>query len=480
MARRLLGLVGFALIGAAPASDSQSLSRNPGQTVPQSGALSGAVAGQPLRVDRVPFNILADALLRRVSDRPFLACDSVLADVRPVSLRLESYQLNLANVGRVFGAYGYRLTDREGVLYVCDTSSRGPASGQTQAAAGPVYASGPMAVQTPAGGPMGRGDASGVRVGPPIGFGPDVPLGSPLTPSAPSAAAAGALVKVEQELGGYRPDFVSPAGLMSAAQPLFPELKFSVVQGEGQRPALFAVGDHEAVDRWREMMKYLDRSPDAVEVQAIVLEVTDGSRTGFGVSLVLDALKSGVGLNVGGALEGNRLTFHSGSFDGVLSAVAGSTNVRVVSSPRLRGRSGEKMRLQVGSDVPTLGAVVENPSGSTAQSIQYRSSGVIFEVTPSVLGKRIGLAVHQELSAFAETETGVRGSPTLSTRSLDTSLDLETGEWAVIGGLSSSQDQVARQSLFGLVPLGKQRSISKTELVLLVNVRRVVRQAEPQ
>jgi type II secretory pathway component GspD/PulD (secretin) len=278
---------------------------------------------------------------------------------------------------------------------------------------------------------------------------------------------------VQSELAGYRPDYVSPGALLAAVEPVFPGVKFSVITGEGQRPALFASGPVEDVARFKEMAAYLDRVPDAVEVQAIVLEVTSTDRSGFGVSMVLDALRSGIGFNIAGDQQSNSLTFRSGSFDGVLSAVAATSNAKVLSSPRLRGRSGEKLRLQVGADVPTLGTVVENPSGSTAQSIQYRSSGVIFEVVPTVFGKRIGLSVHQELSAFAATETGVRGSPTLSTRALDTTLDLESGEWAVIGGLTSQEDTLSRQSLLGLVPLGKTRVKRETELVLLVNVRRV-------
>jgi len=469
MARRLLIVPICALLLGASA-DSQGLSRNPGQAVPQSGTLNGASVGERFQVDRVPVNIFAEAMLRRVSNRPFLLCDAVLKDQRQISMRLESFQLNVENVRRALGVYGYRVTDKGGVLYVCDAAAGGSSSVPSSSGTGPVYDAGPLAVQEAAYRPAGPLYASGGGDGPQLPLGPHIPLGSPL--SGPQAYS-GPMVRVESELAGFRPDYVTPSALLAAVQPVFPEVKFSVVEGEGQRPALFASGPRDEVARFREMAQFLDRAPDAVEVQAIVLEVSDGSRTGFGVSMVLDALRSGVGLNVSGGVEANQLTFRSGSFEGVLSAVAGSSNVRVVSSPRLRGRSGEKLRLQVGSDVPTLGAVVENPVGSTAQSIQYRASGVIFEVTPLVLGRRIGLDVHQELSAFAETETGVRGSPTLSKRALDTSLDLESGEWAVIGGLSSSEDQVARQSLFGIVPIGKTRTQRKTELVLLINVRRV-------
>jgi type II secretory pathway component GspD/PulD (secretin) len=281
------------------------------------------------------------------------------------------------------------------------------------------------------------------------------------------------LVSEPSQLLGYRPDYIAPEVLAEAVKPLFPDVRFSVVRGAGQRAGLFASGPVEAVERFEKMAQYLDRPPEAVEVQAIIVEVSSGTRSGFGVSMVLDALRSTVGFTIAGPQLENQLSFRSGSFDAVLSAVASTSSARVLSSPRLRGRSGEKLRLQVGNDVPTLAAVIDRPSGSTQQSILYRSSGTIFEVVPDVLGKRIGVALHQELSAFAATETGVQGSPTLTTRQLDTTLDLESGEWAVIGGLTAGNTDTTRQSLFGLVPIGKTKTERRSELVLLLNVRTV-------
>lgn len=446
-----------------------------GASAPQEAPMAGSMAGTRLQFDRVPINVALEAIVRRVSSKPFLLCDAALTDKRLISLRLEAYQLTIPIVREAVAAYGYRLTDRRGVLYVCDGSEGNRAAGQSASSEGSFPRGGAVAV--PQGGypAVGGSDArwDGYRAGDGASPAP-WPVGSPLSPPAgPVAGPVPGMRLVQSELSGYRPDYVSPGALLAAVEPVFPGVKFSVITGEGQRPALFASGPVEDVARFKEMAAYLDRVPDAVEVQAIVLEVTSTDRSGFGVSMVLDALRSGIGFNIAGDQQSNSLTFHSGSFDGVLSAVAATSNAKVLSSPRLRGRSGEKLRLQVGADVPTLGTVVENPSGSTAQSIQYRSSGVIFEVVPTVFGKRIGLSVHQELSAFAATETGVRGSPTLSTRALDTTLDLESGEWAVIGGLTSQEDTLSRQSLLGLVPLGKTRVKRETELVLLVNVRRV-------
>lgn len=445
-----------------------------GSAAPQTNTLKGSAVGAKLQFDRVPMSLVADAIMRRVSDRPFVLCDTVLTDNRPVSLRLEPYQLNLRVISGLFASYGFRVSDRGGILYVCDGNNRSaPLAARTDGAAR-ADGAGVVAVPAVGGGALGAGNALGGVYGQSVAPAAGIPLGSPLTPSlGPVGGPAPAAVSEPSQLLGYRPDFISPDVLAEAVRPMFPEVRFSVVQGGGQRAALFASGPVESVERFEKMAQYLDRAPEAVEVQAIIVEVTSGSRTGFGVSMILDALRSTVGFTVAGPQLENQLTFRSGSFEGVLSAVSSSSSTRVLSSPRLLGRSGERLRLQVGNSVPTLSAVIDRPSGSTQQSVTYQPSGTIFEVVPEVLGKRIGLTLHQELSAFAATETGVQGSPTLTTRQLDSTLDLESGEWAVIGGLTTQNDDRNRQTLFGLVPIGKVRTERRAELVLLLNVRRL-------
>lgn len=470
-------MVGRTLVAAA------SLALGGAAALPTVQNLQGAAIGQTLAFNRVPLNVVVDTVMRKVSTRPYVLCDKVLGDARLVSLRLEPYQLKYAVVRQVLGAYGYSLNERAGVLYVCGTEDRGSSGG----AGGPGTggAAGTVAVSSGGTAPMGYSPA-GVGGGGYAGDG-SFPVGSPLDPGLASrttmtettrdavgGANRSATSSAMMGLEAYRPDYVAPSALKEAMAAAMPDVVLSVVETPGQRPVLFARGDVAAVARFREMIAYLDVPTDAVEVQAIVLEVTDAKRTGFGVSVVLDALRSGLGVAIGTPAVENRLSFRSGSFEAVLSAVSGSSNVRVVSSPRLVGRSGETLRLQVGNDVPILGAVVENPLGSSQQSVQYRSSGVIFEVLPRVFGRRLALDVHQELSAFVTTETGVRGSPTLTKRELDTKVDLESGEWAVVGGLTTRDDGSQRSDLFG-IPLGRSRSVRSSELVLLVNVRRVER-----
>lgn len=486
LSRSLVGRVGraVAIVGMLGATGASSALV---QGDPLKSAGAGGVA---LRLDRVPLSTAVDAVLRSSTTAGYVLCDGVLNDKRLVSLRLQSYQLSLSNVALWLAAQGYGLRDRGGVLYVCTNDDRRTGTGGSGASSGAGGGGGmePAPVSSGYSGGVGGGSASGggYASAPAIG-GPSgsVPVGSPLAagpvyagPVAGSSAPGGVF-----EVAAYRPDYVDPATIAEVVRSMLPEAAVAVsVARVDARPAVFVRGSPEVVERFRTLAHYVDAPADRVEVSAILAEVSTAGRSGWSVQAIASALSSRLGLSIGAAggglaNGGDTLSFRSSDFSAVLGVVGTTSNTRVLSTPRVSGRSGETLRLQVGADVPVLGAIVATGGiANTAQEVQYRSSGVIFEVLPVVHGKSVTLALKQELSAFAETETGVRGSPTLSKRELSSSVDMEDGEWLVIGGLTSSETLRARNSLFGVLPTGKQHVTRETELVLVLNVR-VIRRA---
>ena len=457
----------------------------------QSDPLSPAAAsGVPLRYDRVPLSVAVDAVLRASTTAGYVLCDKVLNDKRLVSLRFQPYQLTMSNVTLWLAAQGYALRPRGGVLYVCTSDDR---KGVDQ---GSGAAGSEGRVQSEGGSNVPARYSDGVGGGPPVRSGGPVdprvdqqlgvPVGSPLQagPVASYSAGGPAAPLGVYEVAAYRPDYVDPTTIADVARSMLPELSVAVSTAKlDARPAVFVRGAPELVQRFQVLAHYVDTPADLIEVRAIIAEVGQSGRSGWSIRGVVSALSSKLGVTIGGAGSGlanggDSLSFSSASFDGVLSAISTQADTRVLDTPRVTGRSGEALRLQVGDDVPILGAVFSPGVGSTtAQEVTYRSSGVIFEVTPVVHGKTVTLALAQEVSAFSETQTGVRGSPTLSKRSLNSSLDVSDGEWIIMGGLTSSRNVSARNSLFGVIPTGRGRDTRQTEMVLLLNVRVIRREA---
>ena len=130
--------------------------------------------------------------------------------------------------------------------------------------------------------------------------------------------------------------------------------------------------------------------------------------------------------------------------DAVLSALATDSRFKVVSSPSIRVRSGSSARFSVGQEVPVLGAVSYPGSGQQPiQSVEYRPSGVIFELTPQVRDATVDCSLSQQVSNFVNTTTGVNNSPTLIKRELKTDVSLADGDVIVLGDMTGQRTAAA-------------------------------------
>ena len=84
-------------------------------------------------------------------------------------------------------------------------------------------------------------------------------------------------------------------------------------------------------------------------------------------------------------------------------------------------------------DLPTSGG-----DSSILQSIQYRKTGVLLDITAVVhSGQRVDIKLTQEVSEASTTDTSDISSPSIFSRKLQTSLSLQDGESTLLGGLIS-------------------------------------------
>ncbi|HHJ4166498.1 TPA: type II secretion system protein GspD, partial [Raoultella ornithinolytica] len=147
----------------------------------------------------------------------------------------------------------------------------------------------------------------------------------------------------------------------------------------------------------------------------------------------------------------------------------------VVSSPTLRVKSGSKGTFSVGSDVPVLSSVTFEDS-RPIQSVEYRSSGVIFDIQPTIKSQAIDLKIQQQLSNFVKTDTGVNQSPTLIKRDIVTDVTVKSGDVIVLGGLAENKFD-SGETGFSFLPrgfmTGKSNSKNKTDIIVLLQVKEI-------
>lgn len=291
------------------------------------------------------------------------------------------------------------------------------------------------------------------------------------------------------------------AGGTPAAPPAtLAQASSSKLQVDEPRNALIYQGDPAQWERMLTLVRQMDRAPRQVMIEVTIAEVKLGNDQRFGLTWFAKygwgslngKLSSGVSSGTGGGGGGN-----SGSGGGLsyllddltgrnrlaLTAFANDTNVSVISTPRLLVKSGSEASMDIGDEVPTISMTTTSgqQTGGTSnllQSVQYRKTGVLLNIKPTIYSdNRVDLDLSQEVSqALPLGDNATGGSPTISNRSIQTSLSLKDGQTVVLGGLISNNDTHSDSGvpLLKDVPVlgnlfkSKDKKKSKTELVLVI------------
>ena len=159
------------------------------------------------------------------------------------------------------------------------------------------------------------------------------------------------------------------------------------------------------------------------------------------------------------------------------------SRTKTIAKPQLRGAEGQKLTLNLGDDIPVLstvfGAAAQGGFASIPQSsFNYRSVGVIVEVTPRVTyDGEIILELLVENSTLG-TPILVAGQlvPTFGSRKVTTKLRLREGESNLLAGLLRERDRKDLRGFPGVLrlPVFKQflsdndQQIEQTDIVMLL------------
>ena len=235
-------------------------------------------------------------------------------------------------------------------------------------------------------------------------------------------------------------------------------------------------GTQKDRDALNAFLAVVDVAAEVVSVQGAIYEVATTKSEGSAFHLAANILRGKFGLSasLGTRPGGNFLGVSVSGVEAVMGALNTDSRFKVLSAPRLSVRSGGSARLIVGQEVPTAGAVSTNAQGGTLQSVDYRQSGVIFDLQPQVFRDAVRLTLSQQVSSFVRTDTGVNNSPTLLKREAKTDLDVFGNEVVVIGGLVDTKQTQGSSGLPFLPDFmtSKSQESSGSELLLLLQVTR--------
>ena len=165
----------------------------------------------------------------------------------------------------------------------------------------------------------------------------------------------------------------------------------------------------------------------------------------------------------------------------LINVLAEKDLVNILSTPRLMVLDNEEATIQIGTDVPVVTGQVTTveaagPITGVVQTIQYRSTGVILRVKPTINTEGLlTLDITQEVSEMGAAPPGVP-SPAILIRKINTNVVAASEQSIVLGGLMSETQTTTESKvpLLGDIPgLGalfksKSKEKRKTELIVIL------------
>ncbi|MFN4024866.1 MAG: type II secretion system secretin GspD [Hyphomonas sp.] len=239
----------------------------------------------------------------------------------------------------------------------------------------------------------------------------------------------------------------------------------------------------------------LDSMANQVFLEATIAEVTLTDSLSYGLTWFFQSgefrttfsdVSTGA---VASQFPGFSVLFSGSDGRAALSAIAGVTDVKILSAPSLMVLDNRTATLQVGDQVPivTQSAVsVTNPDAPIVNSVSLKDTGIILNVTPRVNdGGLVMLEIDQEVSDVVSTSTSGIDSPTIQQRRISTSVSVRDGESVALGGLMRERlsDTQTKLPLLGDIPLlgnlftTKSTTSTRTELLVMITPR-VVRSTD--
>lgn len=235
-------------------------------------------------------------------------------------------------------------------------------------------------------------------------------------------------------------------------------------------------GKAEHAAKLEKLLAKLDVPGAEMMIKAVIYEVQRGQKDISAVDLAMKLFSGKLGLNlVNGGLATAAATISTGGVQAVITELSTDSRFKLISSPSVRVRDGVQARFSVGADVPVLGAVTYPKDGQPVQSVDYKPSGVILQITPRIRGQGAELQILQQLSNFIPTTTGVNNSPTLTKREASTTVNVGNDDLVILGGLDEDKTTDSRSGLSFLPSwLGSDSSDrQRTEILLVMQVQRL-------
>ena len=260
--------------------------------------------------------------------------------------------------------------------------------------------------------------------------------------------------------------------------------EYGSMEPDSKGNTLIICDTNENVEKILEQIRKIDRKPDQVMIEVVLIDVKLNNATELGINWDLlttndheavfrqnlyftDRLGSTERSAGGGTTTntiGNATAYNTtgtgsdlwllfgGDIRSVIHAIQQKNNVEILASPRVMVVSGETASIEAVEEIP-YSEQSQTSEGGTLTSTKFKNVGVMLSIGAMLTDDNfILLNVETEQSAYTGELLAV---PTVDTRKVVSSLLLEDGQVVVIGGLrqKKTQKQTYQLPILGDLPI---------------------------
>lgn len=293
-----------------------------------------------------------------------------------------------------------------------------------------------------------------------------------------------------------------------AAEQLKAERAITVVPDEPSNAVMLSM-DSRFESQYMDLVRELDRAPDQVLIEVMLVEVTLDDRFELGIEFAAQDLlfteKAFLGPN--GTIKGPEFDFVGGTdlgavgsgggfaftmtgedFNFLFHAFQSDGRAELISRPSIMVKNNETGIIEIITEVPIPSATNISTGGTQQTSVTYEDAGITLEVEPHINPDGfVQLKVKPEVSSIGAPVqvSGDVQAATFNRTRLDTTITVKDGETIIIGGLieSSKTENEAKVPLMGDLPIVGQLfrsnddSQRRKELLIVITAT-VLRTAE--
>ncbi len=257
--------------------------------------------------------------------------------------------------------------------------------------------------------------------------------------------------------------------------------------------SLIVVTSPENLELIRQIFAQLDKIPEQVMIETLIVEATLDSSTKLGVEWEFSASKGGfghsggTGFGVGNAnpeREGFKYTLAGNDFSVFINALKTDQKFHVLSTPRIFTSNNSEASINISQRVPYVLSSREDPNGNLTFTYAFQDVGIVLTVTPRITSNGY---VTMEINQQANDLQGFTSfnAPIINQRQADTTVSVKDGETIILGGIirNTVSATTKKVPLLGDIPILGQLFKStdkqnvKTELLVFLTPR-VVRDPE--